>query len=196
MFRFTAVAVLVLCLSGTAHAQISIDDGSPSDQPNLDAAFEVSSATQGVLLPRLQLKGVDLPAPMKKFTAGMIVYNTATTEGAKGVKPGLYYCDGVRWVAAGGSGVVVPDAQPSKATIEPKETLRGVYQPPMECRTFDIPVPGNIPNDAVVLLTLEHAGENPTCLAIRQIDRERNVVSVNSSQMLPRFASIHWMVVR
>lgn len=184
-----ALLLLLLLLSPPLSAQISISDGTSTDKPNLDAAFEVSSSTQGVLLPRLKLVSTESPKPLRSFSAGMIVYNLSTIDGETGVTPGLYFCDGERWVPAGGSKVVVQDVQEKKAQ------LRGIYRPPMECRTFDINVDEVIPENAVVLLTLEHAGEVPTCLAIRDIDRERGIVSVNSSQLLPTFARIHWLVV-
>ncbi|MBK6291895.1 MAG: hypothetical protein KA339_04135 [Candidatus Kapabacteria bacterium] len=186
---FAFLLLLLLLLSPPLSAQISISDGTSTDKPNLDAAFEVSSSTQGILLPRLKLISTDSPKPLRSFSAGMIVYNLSTTDGETGVTPGLYFCDGERWVPAGGGKVVVQDVQEKKAQ------LRGIYRPPMECRTFDIHVDEAIPENAVVMLTLEHAGETPTCLAIREIDRERGIVSVNSSQLLPTFARIHWMVV-
>lgn len=181
--------VLLIVMSTPLIAQISISDGTSKDVPNPDAAFEVSSSTQGILLPRLKLVSTDSPKPLRAFTEGMVVYNLAQTEGDNPVAPGLYVCDGVRWIRSGSTQVVIP------STPAPSSKLRGVYAPPMECKTFDITVNATIPENATVLLTLEHAGESPTCLSIRQIDRVRGVISVNSSQLLPTFARIHWMVV-
>ncbi|MCX6140324.1 MAG: hypothetical protein NTX15_05765 [Candidatus Kapabacteria bacterium] len=186
---FAFLFALLLLLGTPLSAQISISDGTSTDGPNQDAAFEVSSSTQGVLLPRLKLVATDSPKPLKKFSAGMIIYNLSTTSGETGVTPGLYYCDGEHWVPARGSNVVQTLVAPP---TPPNRNLRGVYHPPGECRTFDIEVNADIPETAVVLLTLEHAGENPTCLSIRQIDRVRGVIS---SQMLPTFARIHWLIL-
>jgi len=192
MFRSLLIAGCAVALSATAaNAQISISDGSNPDGANPDAAFEISSRSQGVLLPRLALTATDRPQPMRRFTAGMIVYNTATTNGENGVRPGLYVCDGTQWVPTQG----VAPVQPPVAVGPDVRPLRGIYRPPMECRTFDIEVGADIPEDATVLLTLEHAGETSTCLAVRLIDRTRNVISVTSSTLLPTFARIHWMVL-
>jgi hypothetical protein len=189
----TLVLAVFVSAFTSGMAQISISDGSNAEGPNPDAVFEISSRSQGVLLPRLALRATDDPAPMRRFTAGMIVYNTATTEGDAAVRPGLYVCDGSQWVPASG-GVIAPKEEPP-SNEHANTRLRGIYRPPMECRTFDIEVGTDIPENAVVLLTLEHAGENPTCLAIREIDRTRNVLSVTSSSLLPTFARIHWMII-
>lgn len=195
MRYFVVLFVLLTFGVSPAVTQISISDGTSTDKPNADAAFEVSSSAQGVLLPRLQLVATDSPKPLKKLSAGMIVYNLATTSGENGVTPGLYYCDGQRWVPAQGATTTSVPTNTVPSTGITSLPLRGVYRPPMECRTFDIHVASEIPENAVVLLTLEHAGENPTCLSIREIDRVRGVISVNSSQMLPTFARVHWTVV-
>ena len=62
--------------------------------PNANAALEVFSPTQGLLLPRLNLANTASAAPLSAHVSGMLVYNIATTGD---VTPGFYYNDGAAW---------------------------------------------------------------------------------------------------
>lgn len=62
---------------------------------NADAMLEVESNSKGILLPRIALKSTSTSFPLKSFTAGMIVFNTSTIND---LTPGLYYCDGKKWI--------------------------------------------------------------------------------------------------
>jgi len=64
--------------------------------PNANAAMDITSGTQGLLLPRLALSSTTSPAPLGANVAGMMVFNTATVND---VAPGLYVNNGTRWVA-------------------------------------------------------------------------------------------------
>jgi len=59
--------------------------------PNSDAALDITSASSGLLLPRLALTNTTNPSPLGTDVAGMIVYNTVT---AGNVTPGFYYNNG------------------------------------------------------------------------------------------------------
>ena len=76
-------------------SQVKIGDNPKSI--NSDAMLEVESSNKGILLPRIALKSTASPSPLRSFTAGMIVYNTSTSND---LTPGLYYCDGKKWVKA------------------------------------------------------------------------------------------------
>lgn len=82
-------------------AQQKIKDGSASGQnlPNGDALLELESLNKGFLNVRLGLKNSLDPSPLKKHTAGMMVYNLVESED---VVPGMYYNDGSKWILLGG----------------------------------------------------------------------------------------------
>lgn len=86
-------ATIALC-SQSNFAQVGIG----TTTPDADAALDITSATGGVLLPRVALTITTSPAPLSADVAGMIVYNTAT---AGDVTPGFYYNDGAVWVRLG-----------------------------------------------------------------------------------------------
>ncbi len=62
--------------------------------PNANAALEVSSTTKGFLQPRLALVATYNPAPLSAHVAGMMVWNTATSND---VTPGLFVNTGAYW---------------------------------------------------------------------------------------------------
>jgi hypothetical protein len=81
--------------------------------PSSDAALEVAGTAQGLLPPRLALTSTASAAPLGAHVAGMLVYNTATSND---VGPGLYLDSGSAWNRIGGplgvgsrvGGVVLP----------------------------------------------------------------------------------------
>ena len=86
---------IIVFYSTTIFSQVKIGDNPKS--MNTDAMLEVESSNKGILLTRIALRSTLSPTPLKIFTAGMIVYNTATIND---VTPGLYYCDGKKWTKA------------------------------------------------------------------------------------------------
>ena len=88
---------LLLCLSScfslSLSAQFKVGDNARS--LNSDAMLEIESVSKGLLLPRLALRSTTQTEPLRSFTSGMLVYNTATLND---VTPGLYICDGSRWI--------------------------------------------------------------------------------------------------
>jgi hypothetical protein len=74
-------------------AQFKVGDNTRS--LNADAMLEIESGSKGLLLPRLALRSTTQTEPLRSFTSGMLVYNTATLND---VTPGLYICDGSRWI--------------------------------------------------------------------------------------------------
>ncbi|MDR1092205.1 MAG: hypothetical protein LBL79_14130 [Prevotella sp.] len=87
----------------TMNAQVTIGSGI---QPNNDALLDLKedangTAKKGLLMPRVSLTAANLPAPMASHTAGMTVYNLATSPTGTAqehyVSPGFYYNTGNRW---------------------------------------------------------------------------------------------------
>ncbi len=95
--HYIAPALLIIMI---IHCSISFSQVKIGDNPkslNPDAMLEIESSNKGVLLPRVSLRSTSSPTPLKNFTAGMIVYNTSITNE---LTPGLYYCDGKKWIRA------------------------------------------------------------------------------------------------
>jgi len=90
--------LLVCCLASLkAAAQVKIGDNPTTINPN--SILELESTSKGLLLPRLNLVATDNPAPTSAFVQGMFVYNLNTNgTGNTAVSPGIYYCDGTKWV--------------------------------------------------------------------------------------------------
>jgi len=77
-------------------AQSRLGDPGPTD-PN--AVLEIASLDKGLVVSRLPLIAANNKAPMRSFSKGMVVYNTATSgSGDNAVTPGMYICDGTRWI--------------------------------------------------------------------------------------------------
>lgn len=91
------VTIVLLAAASTyssrLFAQVKVGQNPTTLNPN--AILEIESNNKGLLLPRLSLVAVSNPAPLSTFVKGMLVYNIAT---APGIQPGLYYCDGTKWV--------------------------------------------------------------------------------------------------
>lgn len=87
--------LLITLLSKSLFSQVKIGDNPRSI--NADAALEIESNNKGVLLPRIALRSTTAPTPLKKFIQGMVIYNLSTMND---VTPGLYYCDGTKWIKA------------------------------------------------------------------------------------------------
>ena len=85
--------VVLLSYSPILFSQVKIGDNPKSI--NGDAMLEVESTNKGILLPRIALKSTTSSFPLKSFTPGMIVYNTSSSND---LTPGLYYCDGKKWI--------------------------------------------------------------------------------------------------
>jgi len=103
-FLSAAVILAAVLLAAPMKAQVTIGE---LTRPNPDAVLDVRSKGKlGLLLPQVELVSRDLPDPLSKNVAGMIVYNTKTAgSGTNQVVPGFYYNDGNQWVQlSSGSG--------------------------------------------------------------------------------------------
>ena len=100
MKKFYAPATITLMLLITILSQPLFSQVKIGDNPrsiNADAALEIESSNKGVLLPRIALRSTTVAAPLKNFIQGMVIYNLSTMND---VTPGLYYCDGTKWIKA------------------------------------------------------------------------------------------------
>lgn len=86
----------------SVNAQVGVGTITPS------AALDVTSTTNGFLMPRIALTDINVSAPVVNpvggaLTVGTMIFNTATAAGTtfpgiSGVVPGLYFWDGTKWV--------------------------------------------------------------------------------------------------
>ena len=102
----TTLVLAGLLLGGTAFAQ----QGIGTNNPNPDAALDISTPTKGLLMPRVALTATNSPAPLSANVEGMTVYNTATAGTAPNdVTPGYYFNDGTQWVKVADASLVGTD---------------------------------------------------------------------------------------
>lgn len=95
MTKTLHLLLILLAFSTKSVSQIGIG----TNTPNASALMELSAADKGLLLPRIALTETTSASPMTDHVAGMVVYNTATTEaGPTAVSPGMYYNDGSSWI--------------------------------------------------------------------------------------------------
>ncbi len=92
------IAGLVFCNISKLNAQIKLGNNPKSLNPN--AVLEIESSNKGLLLPRLALSSTTVATPLSDFVQGMFVYNTAFIND---VTPGIYYCDGSKWIKVNSS---------------------------------------------------------------------------------------------
>ena len=94
---FSLSFLLLLISVSSSFAQQKVKDGtvSGSNLPNPNAILELETNNKGLLLPRVALKSTTQPAPLADFVNGMVVFDTVAVND---VFPGIYYCDGTKWV--------------------------------------------------------------------------------------------------
>src|SRR5258708_22382666 len=87
----TIVLVAFILLAGIAlFAQVGIGTTSP----NGNAALDISSATKGLLLPRVALSATNLASPLSAHVAGMVVdYKATGASGNNALGPRVYFLD-------------------------------------------------------------------------------------------------------
>ena len=89
-----AFILIVFFMISIAQAQVGIGTTTPQ------AALDVTSTTDGMLVPRVALTAKNVATPVATPTTSEMVYNTATAGVApNNVVPGYYYWDGTQWAA-------------------------------------------------------------------------------------------------
>lgn len=88
---------LVICLtiSFSAFSQNAGISAAGATPPNFAAGLEINFSNKGLLLPRIALTSTTSFAPLNAHVAGMVVYNTVTTND---VTSGVYVDNGTAWV--------------------------------------------------------------------------------------------------
>ncbi len=102
IYRKLAMSMFITLMGVGYAADAQVKIGNNPTQLNANAVLEIESVNKGLLLPRVALVNTANAAPMTSFNRGMVVYNTANVND---VTPGIYYCDGAKWLkmAAGGT---------------------------------------------------------------------------------------------
>jgi len=95
-------AFLLIFIVFNAPAQIGVNTTVPSGM------LDVSSATNGLLIPRVALTANNVALPVVNPQGGALaistmVYNTNPVAGVNGVSTGYHYWDGARWVSFTGT---------------------------------------------------------------------------------------------
>lgn len=93
---------LLMLISFNALSQIGVNTTLPSGM------LDVSSTTNGLLIPRVALTANNVAAPVVNPQGGALaistmVYNTNPVAGVNGVSTGYHYWDGARWVSFTGN---------------------------------------------------------------------------------------------
>lgn len=90
-------------ISWTTFAQVSISNGTPTNNPK--GLVDMQNSTAGIIFPRFALTSIYTEAPVQNpdptatgLVAGTAVYNTNTTNiGVDDIYPGIYAWDGTKW---------------------------------------------------------------------------------------------------
>ncbi len=90
--RIYTFAIILFAGIFTAHAQNNV--GINTNTPDASAALDISSTTQGVLVPRMTKAQRDIIATP---ATGLLVYQTDNT-------PGFYFFNGTMWTSLSGGG--------------------------------------------------------------------------------------------
>ena len=95
--------LLALAVSGlAANAQTNVGINNPA--PDASAALDVTSTTQGMLVPRMnqaQRNMINMVGGVSTPATGLLIYQTDNT-------PGFYFYNGTAWTALSGGGTTLP----------------------------------------------------------------------------------------
>ena len=91
--------VLAIATNGTERVRIDLNGKVAIGTASANAALEVNSTNDGLLLPRVALTATNSALPLTTPTVSELVFNTATTgTGPNTVTPSYYYWDGTQWI--------------------------------------------------------------------------------------------------
>ena len=84
-----------LCISITANSQVGIG----TTTPNTSAQLDISSASKGVLIPRVSLTSASDISTVMTPVISLLIYNTSSAGAfPNNVIPGYYYWNGSKWM--------------------------------------------------------------------------------------------------
>lgn len=90
--------IIVSLFSFFVTVSFSQSVGIGTSTPDSSAQLDVFSNNKGFLPPRVALVSLDVPDPISKPAAGLLVYNTGTAgTSPNNVFPGYYYWNGLGW---------------------------------------------------------------------------------------------------
>ncbi|MDR1739978.1 MAG: hypothetical protein LBR45_04400, partial [Bacteroidales bacterium] len=97
---YLLLTIFLLLILATVNSQVRVGGNMP---PHPAAMLDLNpdtnnNAVRGLALSRVKLTSINSPVPLASHVMGMCVYNVTDTGD---VKPGLYYNDGTKWIAAG-----------------------------------------------------------------------------------------------
>jgi len=97
------ILLLMLFVTLISNAQVGVGTTTPA------GALDITSSTNGLLLPRVSLTALNVAAPVVNpaggaLVVGTLIWNTATAGVIpNNVVPGMYYWEGTRWISLAGS---------------------------------------------------------------------------------------------
>ncbi len=101
MKKYILSALFLFSLSSIGYAQ---NVGVNTATPDASSLLDLTSTNRGLLVPRISIGNVTLPAPVAAPATSLLVYNTnAATTGGSGA--GFYYWDGTKWASLGKASV-------------------------------------------------------------------------------------------
>jgi hypothetical protein len=95
LFRFHFFLAFLFFYSVSSFSQSVGISPQVNSSPNPNAGLDVNYSNKGLLIPRVALVSSGNAAPLSAHTAGMLVYNTSSSQD---LVPGLYYNNGQKWL--------------------------------------------------------------------------------------------------
>ena len=133
--------VMLVFICSTSIAQVGVGTTSPK------GALDITSSTNGFLMPRIALTASNVAAPVVNpatgnsvLEIGTAVFNTATTAGTYGVIPGIYYWDGSNWVSQVHRYYETKFTQSSDLTVATSASYTNI--PGLNSKSFTAPYTG------------------------------------------------------
>lgn len=127
--KMTAMRKLFTLLVLTAVMELSYAQNVGIGTTTPQAKLDISSSTDGVLLPRVALTSTSNFAPLALSpTTSTLVYNTATAgSGTTAVTPGFYYWDGSQWIRIADAAASSKDWTIANTATSPAVTTSNQY---------------------------------------------------------------------
>ncbi|HLO72578.1 MAG TPA: PA14 domain-containing protein [Flavobacterium sp.] len=96
MKKISLLTLLIITFSTISFAQIGIGTTTPNAQ------LDITSTTQGLLIPRVDLTSLNIQAPVINPKGGSLAVSTIVFHnGTNGITAGYYYWDGTKWQGIG-----------------------------------------------------------------------------------------------